>query len=166
MQLQSKNVAECGVLTALALILSYVESLIPFCFGVPGMKLGLTNIVIVFALYSLPWQETMMINIMRILLAGFLFGNFYSIAYSLAGGILSFCIMMLLKHTEKFSCMGVSVGGGISHNAWQLIVACIAVKNYNVALYMPALTAAGAVTGALIGVTSIQILRLMKRSSI
>ena len=103
MQLRSKRVALCGVLVALALILSYVESLIPFYFGVPGMKLGLTNLAVVFAMYSLSDRDAIIINILRIILAGFMFGNMFSIAYSLSGAILSFAVMVLMKRSGKFS---------------------------------------------------------------
>lgn len=166
MQSRSKHVAQCGVLTALALILSYIESLIPFYFGVPGMKLGLTNLVIVFAIYEMSGRDAVVINVIRIFLAGFLFGNMFSIVYSLAGGLLSFAVMMLIKKTGRFSVTGVSISGGIAHNIGQLIAACIIVTNYRVSFYAPALTAAGAVTGFLIGIAAMNVLKIIKKSSL
>lgn len=166
MQLHSRHVAMCGVMTALALILSYVESLVPFYFGVPGMKLGLTNLVVVFALYEMSARDAVSINLVRILLAGFLFGNMFSIVYSLSGGLLSFAVMLCLKKTGKFSAAGVSIGGGISHNIGQLAAACIAVTNYRVSFYAPALIGAGAVTGLIIGITASEVIKIIGRSHV
>ena len=108
-----KKVALLGVFLALALICSYIESLIPFYFGVPGMKLGLTNIVVVLLLYFYGTKEALAVSFMRILLAGFMFGNAFSILYSLAGGLLSLFVMALLKKTGWFHMIAVSICGGI-----------------------------------------------------
>lgn len=149
---------------ALALICSYVESLIPFYFGVPGVKLGLTNIVVVLLLYIIGAKEAFGISVMRILLAGFLFGNPFSILYSLSGGILSFLVMYLLKKTEKLKVITVSVAGGLMHNMGQLLVAALVVENYHVLYYLPVLLIAGFVTGFLIGILSQEIIiRIGKR---
>lgn len=149
---------------ALALICSYVESLIPFYFGVPGVKLGLTNIVVVLLLYTIGAKEAFGISLMRILLAGFLFGNPFSILYSLSGGILSFLVMYLLKKTEKLKVITVSVAGGLMHNMGQLLVAALVVENYHVLYYLPVLLIAGFVTGFLIGILSQEIIiRIGKR---
>ena len=139
---------------SLALICSYVESLIPFYFGVPGVKLGLANLVVVLLLYAMGAKEALTVSVLRIVLAGFLFGNMFSIWYSLAGGLLSFFVMWLLKKCGKFGVLPISVSGGIFHNVGQLIVAAIVVENYNVFYYMPILLVAGLVTGALIGVAA------------
>ena len=138
----------------MALICSYVESLIPFYFGVPGVKLGLANLVVVLLLYAMGAKEALTVSVLRIVLAGFLFGNMFSIWYSLAGGLLSFFVMWLLKKCGKFGVLPISVSGGIFHNVGQLIVAAIVVENYNVFYYMPILLVAGLVTGALIGVAA------------
>lgn len=150
---------------ALALICSYVESLIPFYFGVPGVKLGLTNIVVVLLLYTIGAKEAFGISVMRILLAGFLFGNPFSILYSLSGGLLSFLVMYLLKKTEKLKVITVSVAGGLMHNMGQLLVAALVVENYHVLYYLPVLLIAGFVTGFLIGILSQEIIiRIGKRT--
>ncbi|MGN0350496.1 MAG: Gx transporter family protein [Roseburia sp.] len=146
-----------GVFIALALICSYIESLIPFYFGIPGVKLGLTNIVVVIMLYTVGEKEAFGISMLRIVLAGFLFGNMFSILYSLAGGILSFCVMYIVKKTKLLGVIPVSVCGGISHNIGQIIVAAIVVENYNIFYYVPALLIAGTITGFLIGIVAQEI---------
>ena len=143
-----------GVFLALALICSYVESLIPISFGIPGVKLGLTNIVVVLMLYCIGAKEALAVSVCRIVLAGFLFGNLFSILYSLAGGLLSFLIMWAVKRMGKLGILPVSVCGGIFHNIGQLAVAALVVENYNVFYYLPVLLLAGAATGLAIGVVA------------
>ena len=141
-----KKVALLGVFLALALICSYIESLIPFYFGVPGMKLGLTNIVVVLLLYFYGTKEALAVSFMRILLAGFMFGNAFSILYSLAGGLLSLFVMI-----------AVSICGGITHNLGQILVAMVVVKNYYIFGYFPFLFVGGWITGLLIGLLAQEI---------
>lgn len=141
-----------GVFLALALILSYVESLIPFYFGIPGVKLGLANLIVVIMLYAVGAKEAFAISMLRILLSGFLFGNLFSILYSFAGGILSFLVMWLVKRTGKFHVMSVSICGGITHNIGQILVASVIVETYSIFYYIPVLLIAGLITGMLIGV--------------
>lgn len=148
------HLASLGVFLALALIFSYVESLIPFYFGVPGMKLGLTNAVVVILLYLYNPGDALLVSVLRIVLAGFMFGNAFSILYSLAGGLLSFFIMLILMKTKICKMIAVSVAGGLSHNLGQLLLAAVLVKNYNILFYLPILMVAGIVTGLLIGIIS------------
>lgn len=148
------KVAYFGVFTALALIFSYVETLIPIQFGIPGVKLGLANLIIVIALYRMKLSEAYLLSIVRILLAGFIFGNYFSIIYSLAGGILSLTVMALLRKKGGFSVIGVSIAGGVFHNIGQLIVASVIVETFSVMYYVPVLLIAGLVTGLLIGIAS------------
>ena len=124
------RVAYFGVFTALALMFSYIETMIPIQFGVPGIKLGFANIMIVIMLYKSSVKEALLLSIVRIMLSGFLFGNLSSILYSIAGGVLSLGIMTLLKKQGGFSVIGVSVAGGVSHNVGQLIVAMLVVETY------------------------------------
>lgn len=145
------KIAYWGVFLALALVCSYVESLIPISFGIPGVKLGLTNIVVILMLYTIGAKDAILISVLRIILAGFMFGNAFSIIYSLAGGILSFVVMLLLKNTGKLKILSISTAGGISHNVGQLIVAAFVVENYNILFYVPVLIIAGIITGFLIG---------------
>ena len=148
------KVAYFGVFTALALIFSYVETLIPIQFGIPGVKLGLANLIIVIALYRMKLSEVYLLSIVRVLLAGFIFGNYFSIIYSLAGGILSLTVMALLRKKGGFSVIGVSIAGGAFHNIGQLIVASVIVETFGVMYYVPVLLIAGLVTGLLIGIAS------------
>lgn len=152
-----------GVYIALALILSYVEALIPISFGVPGIKLGLANLIIVIVLYkSRRITDAFIISVIRIILSGFMFGNMFAIIYSLAGGILSLLVMVFLKSKGSFSLVGVSIAGGVFHNIGQLIVAMIVVETYKISFYLPVLLIAGLITGALIGVVAGEILKRIK----
>ena len=143
-----------GLLTALGLIIGYIEFLIPIPLGIPGVKPGFANIVIVWALYSLgPW-EALTINGMRIFLSGFLFGNFSMILYSLAGAAVSFLCMCLAKKSGLFSMTGVSMIGGVMHNMGQLLVAMAVLETVSLVYYGPVLLAAGVITGLLIGIVT------------
>lgn len=153
-----RKTAYMGLFLALALICSYIETLIPIPIGIPGVKLGLTNIIVVLMLYSIGAKEAFGISVLRILLSGFLFGNAFSILYSLAGGILSFVVMLLLKKTNKLGSVSVSTAGGIFHNVGQLGMAVLIVGNTAVLYYFPILLAAGALTGFLIGILAQEII--------
>lgn len=156
------RVAYFGVFTALALIFSYVESLIPIQIGIPGVKLGLANLMIVIALYKMSLKETYLLSITRVVLSGFLFGNIFAILYSLAGGLLSLTVMAVLKKAGGFSVMGVSIAGGVFHNIGQLIIAMIVVETFSVAYYIPVLLIAGVITGLLIGIAANETLKRIK----
>lgn len=158
----SKKVAYCAMLIALAMIFSYVEALLPIDFGIPGVKLGIANIVVVVGLYIMWTREVMVISAVRIVLVGILFGNVMSIAYSLAGGIFSLFVMVIIKRIKGFSIVGVSLAGGVSHNIGQLIVAMILVENMKLIAYIPVLLIAGAVTGFIIGLLSSRIVPVMQ----
>ena len=153
------KVAYFGVFTALALIFSYVETLIPINFGIPGVKLGLANLIIVIALYKMRLREVYLLSIVRVLLSGFIFGNYFSIIYSLAGGLLSLTVMAVFKRKDGFSIMGISITGGVFHNVGQLIVAMLVVETFSVAYYVPVLLIAGMITGLLIGIVSNEMLK-------
>lgn len=154
-----KKTAFLGMFTALALIASYVESLVPVYFGAPGIKLGLANLVTVVMLYQVGWKDAALVSALRILLAGFLFGNLFSIVYSLSGGVFSFLVMCILKKKGSFSILGVSMAGGISHNFAQMAAAVFLMENGKIAYYFPALLIAGVVTGMLIGIGSREVLK-------
>lgn len=156
------RVAYFGVFTALALMFSYIETMIPIQFGVPGIKWGFANIMIVIMLYKSSAKEALLLSIVRIMLSGFLFGNLSSILYSIAGGVLSLEIMTLLKKQGGFSVIGVSVAGGVSHNVGQLIVAMLVVETYQVGYYFPVLLVAGVLTGLGIGVVSQEVLKRIR----
>lgn len=155
----NKEIALTGVFIALAMILSYLESLVPIGFAVPGIKLGLANLVTIVALYKLGLKDTIIISLGRILLSGILFGNMMVIIYSLAGAFLSILVMVLVKKTKVFSSTGVSICGAIFHNLGQIIVAVITLENGNIMYYMLVLAIAGAVAGTVIGILSGIIIR-------
>lgn len=161
-KIKGKNVAIFGIMVALAFTFSYLESLIPFNFGIPGVKLGLANLVVVVALYTMKPSEAFFIAVIRIILAGLTFGNAYSLAYSLCGGILSFAVMLSVKKT-KLSIIGVSMLGGICHNIGQIIVAAIVMQTIQIAYYLPVLLIAGLLTGLLLGVLSKLIVDRVKK---
>lgn len=151
--------AACGVLTALALIFSYIEFLVPLPIAIPGIKLGLANIVVLVCLYLLGEKYAFFINCTRIALAALLFGSLFSALYALAGGIVSFAVMALLKRTGIFSVCGVSMAGGVFHNMAQLTVAALLVETAQVFYYFPVLLLSGMATGIGIGVLATLILR-------
>lgn len=153
-----------AMMIALAMIFSYVETMIPINFGIPGVKLGLANLVIVAAIYLFGGKQAFLISIVRIFLSGFMFGNLASIMYSLAGGLLSLAVMLLLKKTDKLSILAVSVMGGICHNIGQVIVAMLVVENLKLIFYVPVLLISGFLTGLLIGIVCRVILPAVKRA--
>lgn len=155
--MDSKKTVTLALFTATALLLSYIESLFPFFMGVPGMKLGLANLAVVLALYYYGWREALLINVVRIILAGLLFGNLFSVLFSLGGALVSFFAMLLFRRL-KLSVYGVSMAGGVFHNLGQIVIAAAIVETVAVGYYVPFLLAAGVVTGLLLGVLAKQIL--------
>ena len=151
--MKASKIAQYGLLTALALVLSYLESLIPPLW-VPGVKLGLPNLAVVFALYRLGWKDACAISLVRVVLVTLLFGNGAALAYSIAGAALSLSLMGLLKKTGKFSTVGVSVAGGVAHNAGQILVAMALLETSRLAWYLPVLWVSGTIAGVLIGIVS------------
>ncbi len=155
----NKKIAMTGVFIALALILSYLESLVPISVAVPGIKLGLANLVTIVALYKLGIKQTIIISIGRIFLSGILFGNMMIIIYSLAGAGLSILVMIIVKSIKLFTVTGVSICGAVSHNLGQIIVAVIVLENANIMYYMAVLAIAGAFFGAIIGLLAGNIIK-------
>lgn len=147
---------------ALALIFSYIETLIPFQIGIPGVKLGLANLVIVIALYRMPVGEVYLLSGVRVVLTGFLFGNLMSILYSLAGGILSLTVMRGMKRIRSVSILGVSIAGGVFHNIGQLLAAALMVETYGVFSYLPVLLISGLLTGFVIGLAAGEMLKRIR----
>ncbi len=157
------HTARLGVLLSVALILSYIESLIPFYFGVPGMKLGLCNVIVVLLLIRNDTRDAIIVSVLRIMLSSMLFGSLFSFFFSLSGGVLSFLVMWVVRQLIKLHPVTVSILGGVSHNVGQLFVAMLLVKNYAIGLYAPVLFAFGIVTGALIGVIATETDRRLPR---
>ena len=158
-----KHIAYLGLLLTLALILSYVESLIPIFVSVPGVKLGLANLVVLICLYAYPSKYAFLISGMRVILAGLLFGSMFSILYSLSGAFFSLMIMLLAKKVFKLGILGVSVLGGVFHNIGQLIVAILVVSNYRISYLLPYLLLSGVLTGAFIGFIANSVMPYLKK---
>ena len=152
--MKTKKVAMLGLTIALAMIMSYIEALVPLSFAVPGIKMGLANIVIIFLLYRFGMKEAILVSIIRVILVSLLFSNVMAMWYSLAGAALSLSVMWVLKKIDKFSVIGVSVAGGIMHNVGQIIMAVILLGTEQIALYLPVLIITGTATGVIIGIVS------------
>jgi len=150
--MKERKVALYGLLTALAFVLSYIEAQIPVFFAIPGMKLGLTNLVVLFALYRMGSLDALLMNIVRMILVAATFGNLFSLAYSLAGGILSWLTMSLLKRSGKFSMVGVSVAGGVAHNMGQILMAILVLETGKLIYYLPVLLVSGLAAGVVVGI--------------
>ena len=147
----SRALTRYALLVALAMVLSWLESMVPLSLAVPGVKLGLANLVVIFALYKLGPRQAAVISLVRVLLVTFTFGNAFSFAYSLAGAALSLAVMLLLKRSGKFSLLGVSIAGGVCHNIGQILVAMAVLGTAELMWYRPALLIAGIVAGVCIG---------------
>lgn len=154
----ARRVALTGILAALALIFSYVEVLFPFNAGIPGVKLGLANLVPLIILYRLNARYAFAANVVRVFLAGLLFSGLFAALYSLAGSITSFLVMFLLKKTDKFSVIGVSMAGGVFHNLGQLCVAIFLISGPQLIRYMPVLILSGMAAGIIVGIGGVVLL--------
>lgn len=147
----SRHAARCALLVALAMTLSWLESMIPLPGALPGMKLGLANLAVIFALYRLGLREAAAISLVRVMLVSTTFGNAYSLAYSLAGAALSLAVMAALKRTGRFSILGVSIAGAVAHNVGQILVAMAVLGTARLAWYLPPLLLSGTAAGVAIG---------------
>lgn len=169
MQSQSKlghsvyRLTACSIAIGLALILSYVEALIPLNIGVPGVKLGLPNLVTICLLYKLGKREAWTVSIIRVILAGLLFSGLFATLYSLAGAILSLIVMSALKDSGRFSLLGVSLGGAVFHNIGQIITASLVIQDIGIFYYLPVLIISAAISGTLIGILGIIIINRIQK---
>ena len=157
--LATRRLALCAMLASLALIFSYVEAMIPVPVPVPGIKLGIANLVIVMAIYKLGFRYAFAINCVRIVIAGLLFSGVFGMLYSFAGGILSITVMYLLYKTGWFSMVGVSMAGGVAHNLGQLLTACLIVSTVRLMSYFSILLFSGLFSGIAVGVLATLIYR-------
>ena len=146
------------MLTAVAMILSYVESLLPSV-GIPGVKMGLANIAIIFALFRFGWKEAAALSLVRVVLVSLLFGSVGAMLYSLAGAVLSLAVMALLRRTDRLSTLGVSVAGGVAHNAGQILMAMLILQTRQLLGYLPVLAVAGIGGGILTGLAAALLIR-------
>lgn len=160
----SYNITITALMSSLALIFSYIEAVIPFNPGIPGVKLGIANIVTVIALYKLSIKHAALINVIRIMVAGLLFSGVFGAIYSLAGATLSLAGMIILKKTDKFSIAGVSMAGGVLHNIGQLLIAAFLIKDIRIFIYFPVLLFSGLAAGIAVGVAATLIIRALPKS--
>lgn len=147
-----------AMLTAVAMILSYVESLLPSV-GIPGVKMGLANIAVIFALFRFGWKEAAALSLVRVVLVSLLFGSVGAMLYSLAGAVLSLVVMALLRRVDRFSTVGVSVAGGVAHNAGQILMAMLILETKQLLGYLPVLAVAGIGGGVLTGLAAALLIR-------
>lgn len=157
--ISARNLTSIALLAALALIFSYIEVLIPFNFGIPGVKLGIANLVVIVALYYFGPLPAFTINLVRVIIAGLLFTGLFGFLYSLAGALLSFVMMLLMKKTGLFSVTGVSICGGVFHNLGQILTAALLISSLRIFAYFPVLIISGVISGAIIGIVACLVLR-------
>lgn len=155
---KTKRLVLLAMLTAVAMILSYVESLLPSV-GIPGVKMGLANIAVIFALFRFGWKEAAALSLVRVVLVSLLFGSVGAMLYSLAGAVLSLAVMALLRRIDRFSTVGVSVAGGVAHNAGQILMAMLILQTKQLLGYLPVLAASGIAGGVLTGLTAALLIR-------
>ena len=155
----AKTIAHIALLSSLALIFSYVEAIIPYNPGIPGIKLGIANVVTIIALYKFSWKDAVAVSVIRIVLAGLLFNGIFGMLYSLAGAAVSLIGMIILKKTKIFSIVGVSMAGGVLHNLGQLLVAAALIEDLRMFYYFPVLLFSGIISGIAIGIAATLILR-------
>ena len=160
--MKTKKLTVLALTIAVAMILSYLESMIPAFVAIPGIKMGLANIAVVFALYKLGWKEAAGVSLLRVVLVSLLFGHLASFFYSIAGAVLSLLGMILLRKTGRFSEVAVSVTGGVLHNVGQIAMACILLETDVVRYYLPFLILSGTLAGVVIGVAAEILVRRVK----
>ena len=155
---KTKRLVLLAMLTAVAMILSYVESLLPSV-GIPGVKMGLANIAVIFALFRFGWKEAAALSLVRVVLVSLLFGSVGAMLYSLAGAVLSLAVMALLRRIDRFSTVGISVAGGVAHNAGQILMAMLILQTKQLLGYLPVLAVCGIAGGVLTGLAAALLIR-------
>ena len=154
----TKRLVLLAMLTDVAMILSYVESLLPSV-GIPGVKMGLANIAVIFALFRFGWKEAAALSLVRVVLVSLLFGSVGAMLYSLAGAVLSLAVMALLRRIDRFSTVGISVAGGVAHNAGQILMAMLILQTKQLLGYLPVLAVSGIAGGVLTGLAAALLIR-------
>ncbi len=154
-----------GVSAAIAMMLSYIEFLLPPLFSaVPGIKMGLANVIIIFLLYKLDFKSALAVSLVRVCLASLLFGTALTFLYSLSGALLSLALMLLAKRLGWFSTVGVSMLGGVSHNLGQIAVAMLVLRTREIGYYMAVLAVSGTLAGVFVGLTAAFLIKYVKLS--
>ena len=158
----NRKVAVLSLSIALAMILSYVESQIPSPIAIPGVKMGLANLAVIYTLYSSGLKDAIIVSLVRVFMLAMLFGSGVSLIYSISGAVLSLATMVLLKKTAKFSTVGVSVSGGVMHNVGQILAACVLLETNILKYYLPFLLISGVASGVVIGLAAGQLISRVK----
>ena len=162
-KLDTRGLVTLSALIAVAMILSYIESMIPAFVAVPGVKMGLSNIATVFALYALGWQYAICVSLVRVVLSALLFGNVVGLIYSLSGAAFALTLMIFLKKSDSFSSVGVSVAGGVAHNVGQVLAACVVMETAAIAVYIIPLLLSGTISGVVIGLVAGNLVERVKK---
>lgn len=162
MRWDTKKITTLAITVTLAMVLSFIESQIPPFVAIPGVKVGLANIAVIFALYRFGWREAIAVSALRVLLVGLLFGSFVSTLYSIAGAVLSMAVMLLVRRFTPFSEIGVSVLGGVSHNVGQITMASVLLETDVVLYYLPVLLLSGTLAGIAVGAVGAILLKKLK----
>ncbi len=163
MKKKSQSIALYGILIALGLLFSYIERMIPIPIPIPGVKLGLANLITVIGLYTIGIKGTIVVSLVRIIVVGFTFSNLFSMIYGTGGWLLSITAMILCLHCMGISCIGVSVIGGIFHNVGQIVIAIWVTQTPEVITYLPFLLISGVVAGSVIGMLGGNIVVRLKK---
>ena len=167
MNTKVKRTALLGMVTSVALVLTYLEAILPpVSTAVPGIKMGLPNLAIIFVLYRFGFKDAAVVSALRLFIVALLFGNVMTLAYSTAGAVLSLTLMGILKKTDKFSTVGVSVTGAVMHNLGQILVAVFLFETVQLGYYMIILSVTGSIAGVLIGVGAGILLRRTEKLKI
>lgn len=155
----ASKVALGSMLTALMLTLGYVEHLIPLGVAIPGIKLGLANSVLMYALYMLGIKEALVLMVLKVVLSGLMFGGVTAMMYSLAGAVLSMFAMILIMKVPKVSVVTVSIVGAVLHNVGQVGLAMLVLSTSKLLYYLAVLMVVGIVTGALTGIVATSVMK-------
>jgi len=147
----TKKIAFLGIFAALAIIIAYIERLFPLPIPIPGVKPGFANAIVIITLYTMGAKTALGISALRIVVSGLLFGSVFGMAYALAGGLLSFAVMVIAKRANIFGVVGVSIFGGVFHNMGQIAMAAVIVQNARLFYYAPMLIISGVITGIGVG---------------
>ena len=162
MRNQTQELTRLSLAVTFALILSFIESRIPAFVAVPGVKVGLANIAVIFMLYKFGVKSAIIVSLMRVFLVSVLFGTPVSLFYSISGAVLSFAVMLTLKTFTPLTEVAVSVSGGISHNVGQIIAASIILETNVVIYYLPFLILSGTVAGIVVGIVAALLVKRIK----
>ena len=160
---KNEKLTKMAMLVALAMIFSYIETLIPVPLPIPGIKLGVANMAIIVVMFTIGYSEAVCVDILRVVLTAMMFGNFNSFIFSISGAVLSIVVMGILKKTDKFSEVGISVAGGVMHNVGQIIAAVFIMETPAIAYYLPVLMISGIVTGVVIGIVAALIIKRVEK---